>query len=208
MAKSARDFNSPETQIAYGLGANIGELGQMFGMERRDVTRKLARAGLRPSGTRDGTPVFSIKEACRYLVLPSDQVVAQVMSMHHYQLPPMLRKEYYQAVKLRQEILKAREDTWSTMRVVSYLGETFQQLRMALLLLPDTVARQTQLSSEQRELLNRAIDGVLSDARERLVSHFSAKTPSDDHGDGFQDYPDFFPTDAPARGEEDDSDSV
>lgn len=181
--RAPREFDAPETQIAFGNGANITELAQMFEMERRDVTKKLARGDLKPVGRRNGHPVFSVKEAARLLVLPSNRVVAQVLGMHHYQLPPMLKKEYWAARKLRQGYLVEREDLWSTARVASYMGEAFQQIRMALLLLPDALARRSQLTEAQRDVLNTITDGVLTDARERLVNSFKAKKYAGDHGD-------------------------
>ncbi len=148
----------------------------MFGMERRDVTRKLH--GLPATGLpRNGSQTWFVREAATRLARLPDDVIARVCKMNHHDLPPTFKKEYWAGESLRLKVEKETGRLWDTSDVIEYAGGAFKDIRMALLLLLDGVERETTVTDAQRAVMQRLIDSALEDARQKLVDSFEAKRP-------------------------------
>lgn len=151
-------------------GASIGQLGLIFGMDNRTVSRKLGL--LSPKGTRGGHPIYSIREAAALLVKPVGDIEEHIKKMHHRDLPPMLLKEFWSGQKARLDYEEATGDLWRTDAVIEHVSEAFKQCRTELLLMSDAVEREQSLSERARTILKGLIDGCLGGMRTRLFSAF------------------------------------
>lgn len=169
-----------ESRAIIYQGATIPQLAAMFELKSADVLRKLANVA--PTGKNtDGKDLYRVREAASQLARLPDNVVAQVMRLNHMDLPPMLRKEYWTGQNAMLKFLQAEGELWDTGAVVEYVAEAFKTIRMSLLLMTDTLERDSDLSETQRETLKTIIDSTLGDIRERLVITFQGRF-TDDNG--------------------------
>jgi len=174
-------LDAESRQIIY-QGATVPQLAAMFEMKSGEVLRKLASVA--PVGNKDGKDIYRVREAASYLAKLPDNVVAQVMRLNHMDLPPMLRKEFWTGQNARLKFEEAEGDLWPTAQVVEYVSDAFKQVRMALLLLSDTIERDTVITDDQRERLKTMVDAAMEDIRERLVGTFNARLAEDDGRSG------------------------
>lgn len=147
-------------------GATARQLGIMFGIATAAVETRLAK--VQPNGERSGLPIYLVRDAAPHLApLPAD-VVERVVRMNHMNLPPLLRKEYWQG---QHELLRVKEQTgdlWRTSAVLQYVGLTFRDIVSEIKLMADAVERDTVLTEPQRETVERLIAGVLQSIQTRL----------------------------------------
>lgn len=159
-----------ETKAIIYEGATIRQLAIMFRADPKVVSRKVA--GLVPVGRRRGNNVYRVDEAASRLVKPGYDIERYIREMNHTDLPPLLAKEFWNAQRARQTFEENEGDLWRTADVVQALGEAFNTCRMALLLIPDAVERQTGLTDQQRVVIKSLVDGALADLRHKLKDRF------------------------------------
>lgn len=151
-------------------GATIRQLAMMFKSDPKVVARKVS--GLVPVASRDGTVVYSIPEAAARLVKPSYDIERYIMEMNHLDLPPLLSKEFWNSQIARAKFEEMNADLWRTPEVVRAISELFNDTRMVLNLLPDTIEREAGLSREQKAVVRRTVDGAIVAGRDKLVKRF------------------------------------
>lgn len=162
-------------------GMNVTQFAQMLKMERRDVGAKLF-GKVQPVGERKGQPIYSPKEALPHLVKPAYDVASYLQTMSPSDLPKMLTKEYWAAMRSRQEYELKAGDLWPTSKVVQEVGELMKMVRMSALLALDTVERQVELSDRQRGIIKDLMDGMLRDLHNRIKDRMP-KQHIEEHGD-------------------------
>lgn len=178
-AKADEEFgraDDPETACIIYEGATIRQLALMFKQDPKLVTQKVSP--LVPVGRRRGTPIYSVAEAAQRLVKPGYEIERIIMNMNHSDLPPMLQSAFWNGLKARAVYEEMIGDLWRTSKVVRLISMLFNSVRMALLLLPDTLEREAGLSVEQRAVVRRVIDGALVEGRKAIMKEF------EDYGDG------------------------
>ncbi len=180
MAKIPRDYDSAESKIIFSGGATMTEFAEMFRVDRRTAQRHLLN--LQPIGERNGAPLYSVREAAGRLAPIQDDVIARVLRMNHADLPKSLSKEFWQALETKLRYLQRSGALWPTTQVIEYCGAAFNEIRMALLLVPDALDRELTLTPELRERIQDLIYGVLKDAARRLVEEFRKRRESDRRG--------------------------
>lgn len=158
-------------------GASISQLSGVFRMDRRDVAKRLVP--LKPAGERGGFPVYDFKEACRYLAEPLFSIEEYVAQMNHTDLPMMLRKEYWAGRRSQQLYEIANGDLWRTEQVIEHETELFKTIKMSLLLVHDTVERESELTAAQRQIIHNLIDSALQNAQKAVLESLS-QSPADD----------------------------
>lgn len=168
---SASESYDDETQGIIYQGASSRQLALMFHMDPSVVSRRIS--GLIPVGRRRGAMIYSIAEAAARLVKPGYEIERYIMEMNHLDLPPLLAKEFWNAMRSRLAFEESNGDLWRTVDVVRAFSEVFQTLRMSLMLMSDAVERETSLTDGQRLALRRLIDGGLHDCRTKLIEKFS-----------------------------------
>jgi hypothetical protein len=90
--------------------------------------------------------------------------------MNPKDFPPALSKMFWEGMATRRRYEEQVGDMWTTTDVMTIAGETFQSLRMSLLLIPDALFNETELSEVQMKIVQDVIDNNLEMARERLVN--------------------------------------
>ncbi len=150
--------------------ATMAQLGQLFETDPKTLPKRLR--GLRPSGVRNNTSTYKIREAASRIVKPGYAIEYYLRTMNHNELPPLLTKEYWNGQRARQIYEENAGDLWRTAQVVEAFAEAFKTLRMSLLLMADSVDRETELSEPQRKIIKRMVDGAIDDLRESMITRF------------------------------------
>ena len=156
--------------------ATMSQLAQLFRTDAKTLPRRLRR--LKHVATRSGTRVYSIRDAAAYLVKPGYSIEEYIRNMHFSELPTGLHKEFWAALRSRQEYETRAGDLWQTAAIVEAFGEALKTARMTILLFLETVERETGVTEAQRTIIRRLTDGLIDDLREALVEKFKDYEPS------------------------------
>lgn len=167
-------------------GATVTDLSFIFGGSQNDIHKKIAGV-VRPCSPKHATPIrYKIRDVAPYLVeqrLSAADVEAQIRKMTPAKLPPALQDAFWKAMTSRLNYEERRDQLWSQARVVQVLGEAFKPLALTLRMMEDTVSQQTELTAEQRTIIQELCDSMLRSLQESLIDKFSHYTPyPDEHG--------------------------
>lgn len=155
-----------ETEAMLFEGASISQLGRIFKMDNRSVKAKLH--GCPTVKMRAGSPIYDIKEAARYLVTPRWSIDEYIAKMTHADLPMMLRKEYWAAMRSKQIYEQAAGDLWPTEKVQGHISDILKTIAISLRLSADSVERETGITEQQRQVVIRLMDEALGNAHRDL----------------------------------------
>lgn len=161
-------------------GLTLSQLMVILEMDRRDLTKKIEAANLKPCGMNRGHPIYKLKDVMPLVVKPVYDVEAYLRQMNPQDLPKHLSKEFWAGQRSKQEFELKAGNLWPTEKVVSEVGELFKLVKMSALLTVDTVERQVELSEEQRGIIKRLMDGMLIDLHQTIVEKFSSKEVPND----------------------------
>lgn len=161
-----------ETQAMVYEGASVRQLSIMFTMDHKTVQQKLA--GIVPSGSRRGTAIYNVGEAAQRLVKPSYEIERVLMNMNHSDLPPMLQNAFWSSQEKRAKYEEMMGNLWPTQKIVRLVSALFNSIRMILLLLPDTLERESSLTKEQKAVVRRVVEQALVEGRKKIVKEFKS----------------------------------
>lgn len=162
-----------ETRAIIYEGVSINQIGLLFDKRNPEVSRLIATAKIAPCGERQGYPIYKLKDVAPVMVPPREADVSDVIrNMSPKDLPPALTKEYWAAQHARLKFEEDRGDLWRTEEVIEMLSEVFKTLRMSILLMPDQLEKQSQLTDQQRNIVMGMIDGLLNDLADSLIERF------------------------------------
>lgn len=168
-----------ETKAMIFEGASISQLNAIFGMDNRTITAKIA--GLDPVGTRGGAPIYSIKQAAQLLVEPIldleqvEVVAAYVRKLNPTNMPKMLTKEFWSAMRTKQLYEEDAGDLWRTDKVVEVFSDLVKSVRMPLILAKDAIANVKELTDKDQKIIDQIIDGILEELHDAVVKQFGAR---------------------------------
>lgn len=165
----AQRQGSEDMKVLYD-GLNISQLEKAFERDKRTINQALA--SVEPDGYRNGVPIWRISTAAQYLVKPSYSVEHKLRRMNPRDLPPMLQKEFWDAMSRRMKFLEDAGDLWRTDSVISMMSECFQTFKMECRLTADAVGQNVELSKRQRDIVVNLIDGMMENIRRGLVTQF------------------------------------
>lgn len=166
----AKDRDDGATGAMLYEGASISQLSKLFEMDARDVSKKMR--DVPPSGERRGFPVWRVKDAARALTPPevSDAAILNhIASMNFRNLPAALNKEIWNGLRARLRFEQEQGVLWHTDRVAEIIQRMMQAIRMTLLLVPDRLNRQDDLTSRQRDLVEKMMDELLLDLKQQIT---------------------------------------
>lgn len=169
------ETEAPAPDEVVFLGATISQLKTIFAMDVRTIKGKISE--IKPSGQRNGSPFWRIRDVAPYLVKPVGDFEAALRNMSHEDLPPNLRKEFWHAKRQEQAYKKEAAELWPTEDVQVAFSEAFKTLRTELLLLGEAVEREVSLPERAREILKANIDATMNNMRENLIVKFDAPDP-------------------------------
>lgn len=170
-------------------GATVSELALMFGGSQNDVLKKIGGRvePVTPPGIKPMR--YRIREAAPYLVehnLDAATIEQIIRKMPPDKLPPKLSDTFWKGQNARLDYQKKQGELWSTERVVKVFSDAFKPCSITIKMFADTVAQTTNITPEQKAILQELSDGLLSGLQSALVDAFDGfgeYTPaSDEHG--------------------------
>ena len=172
-----------ESGVAIFHGMSISQMSKLFEMERRDISEKIEKAGIKPCGKNGPWDIYKLKDVMPAVVKPLYEVEQYLLRMNPADLPKTLSKEFWAAQRSKQEFDLKAGNLWPTEKVVTEVGELFKLVKMSVLLMVDSVERQVELSEEQRAIIKRSMDGMLIDLHRTVVEKFSSKGKASEEED-------------------------
>jgi len=144
-------------------------LARIFRLDPKTVGAKLA--GVHPVTYDKGYPAYDLAEAAGYLTAPPDNQLEKVIaSMKSDELPPRLRKEFWDGKNAQLKFQRQACELWHTEDVIDVFTEVFKTLRSGITLFTDNVNRQQELSKSQREMIVALSDDLLLSLSKSLTA--------------------------------------
>ncbi len=151
--------------LANGIRLSLSALSREFGYHRETIKKRLAQAGVRPDGTRNGNPVFRLRDAAP-AVLETFNTSGRVEDPDLLQ--PTDRKAWYQSEKDRVALEKEQGGLVPREQVREQLAVVVKITARVLETLPDILERDCRLQPEMVDLVERRIDQARADWAEAL----------------------------------------
>jgi hypothetical protein len=167
-------YNADSAASLIHEGANLSQLMKIFGMDKRDIVEAIT-GKVEPSGKRHKAALYKIKDVAPYLIVPPyslDEFIEKMITAP--KLPLMVRKEFWTAMRSRQQYEIAAAELWPTQDVVETLNEVFISVRQSMLISREIVERETELTSKQRKIITQLIDSCL----ERVYATITERFPT------------------------------
>lgn len=174
--RQGSSFADAETKAALYEGLNCSQLIQLFRRDYKTVQKAIHESGIKPVATRYGADIYAVHEIAPYLVKPVFDVETYIRRMDPRDLPQRLSREFWTAMKSKQEVEEKAGMLWRTEKIVEQVGELLKLVKMSSLLMLDAVERQTELTERQRSIIRSLTHGMLDDLVKRVESNF--KVPS------------------------------
>ena len=174
-----------ESRAIIFAGASVNQLAAIFRSKPDLIQRRLG--DLRAVGTgRQGNPLYDLAEAAARLVPPEitpDMIDTYMRRVNHSRLPAMVSKHYWEGKRTRDRYLEMVDELWFTDDVLRVASDSFQALRMSLMLLPDMLRDSSKLDDEQFRTVQRMIDNTIEELSARLITALT-KPGRDQDGPG------------------------
>ena len=172
-----------DLQEAIYDGCTITTLGEIFGLEHKEVKKRVV-GKVPPVLPQKGKFVrYRIKDAAPFLVDSKIDPEELFKNLSPSKWPPALQDAFWKAQNSKQKWEENRGDLWRTKRVFEVISSAFKIIRMTILMFVDTVGQRTELSQEQRRIIQELGDGLLESLSKALIDEFAFYDPSEDeHG--------------------------
>jgi len=161
-----------ESRAIIYQSASINQLGEIFRMKTPDIARRLG--DLQPVGVgRQNNPLYELREAARRLIpmpITPEMIDSYMRRVNGRDLPPILNKLYWEGKLSRDRYLERANELWFTEDVNRVASESFQSLRMSIMLIPDVLREEGDFNERQFKVVQRIVDDALEAARVRLVT--------------------------------------
>ena len=160
-------------------GINIRQAATVFQVHNTELGNLVRKAGLKPSGTRNGTDIYKIKDIASVCVPPiwTDEEWETVLHKGHF--PETLKKDFWASRAYRLKYLTEAGEYWHTSEVIAAVSELNKTFAMGVRLIPDTLDRLTVLTPEQRKLVTELLDEVMQGVAKTVTENFTARAPKE-----------------------------
>lgn len=179
--KHVKSLDDESKGIIYD-GVSLSQLAAIFRKDIRAIARKIH--GVAPIGKREGHAIYDLAEAARYLVVPPTDLEGVIKKMAPSDLPKDLSKDFWAAMRSKQEYELQAGDLWPTAKIIEAVGELMQIVKMSSRLLVDAVERRTELTDKQREIITSLVEGMQNEIRQKVEERFSREGK---YGDSSED---------------------
>lgn len=167
-----------ELSIIYH-GATVTDLAQMFDLDNKTVQKRL-QGRVQPMKSVDKYTRYRIKDAAPWLCDAKIDYEELIKTLTPSKMPPMLQDGFWKGQLSRQKYMAQRGELWSTQRVFEVFSEMCKVIRMALLMVPDTVEQRSALTDEQRAIVQEVVDSTLNSLNTAVAEHFAFYEPKPD----------------------------
>lgn len=171
-APVGRDFRSLKNAYVHDLdrGVTTTWLMQAFTLPRRRVESLLTGCPVVRTG-QNNARIYDFREAVKYLVKPRVNLKQYLEGLEPKDLPEQLRSEFWGARLKEQKARHNARDLWRSEDVVAAFGELFKMIKDTAILWPDALEESTDLSTEQRDLLDDMVRNLLSQIGDTVMNY-------------------------------------
>ena len=155
-------------------GVTVAFLSQVFRIAPQKVKRLLVNCPVleyKRRGEKQVQNLYDLKTAAEFLLEPKIDPSDIVKRLKKDDLPPAINSAYWDALLKRQKWEENAVELWRTDKVREVLGTMFQTIKFTIQLWGDTVERETGLTDEQRDVINKLTDGLQQDIYNELVKN-------------------------------------
>ncbi len=149
-------------------GVTVTWLAGALTMDRKTVQKRLASCPVKSKG-QGGFPIYDLGQAMSYLVKPNFDIADYMRTMNPSELPPMLKKEYWQAENSRALYMQRAGDLWHTDDVLAVFSEAFKRIKDTLQVFPDDLERETGINRTQYEEAQKRTDMLRDELARTLI---------------------------------------
>ncbi len=165
-------------------GCSISQLADIFDRDRRTVTKYIHDAGVKPCATRNGNPIYKLRDVAGYLCdIDPDFIDQRIRNLNPQDLPPLLSKEYWNGKRARLTYLREEGDLWETSQIQMLLGVWVKNFVTGVRQIQDTIDRREILTETQREALVQEMDSLINMTRETLANAIQRAKDTADEDD-------------------------
>lgn len=155
-------------------GLSTQALAKLFRLDHGTVKARLIDCP--PKGTNEKARsvsglvmYYDLATAAEYLVTPKltpEQILKHIQTAD---LPPQFQKTFWDANLAKQRYEESAGQLWRTEKVQELLGTTFQTLKFTIQLWMDTIETESQVTSKQREIIQRLVDGLQQEMYDAMI---------------------------------------
>jgi len=148
-------------------GVSLTWLAGFTRMDRKTVKKRLSDC---PAiGKMSGSETYDPLLALSYLIKPRFDIRDYIKTMNPTELPPMLRKEFWDAENKRLKYQQTAGELWPTESVLAVLAEAFKRIKQTTQVWADDVEREAGMPREQYVALIARVDALREDLYRTLV---------------------------------------
>lgn len=148
-------------------GVTIAWLHGLLRMDKKTIKKRLGLC--KPKGKNEaGYTVYDIADAMSYLVKPRFDIRDYMKTMNPTELPPMLRKEYWDAENKRATFMERAAELWSTESVIEVFSDVAKIMKTSMQVWADDVEREAGMTPEQYKALIGRVDALRDTIANRL----------------------------------------
>ena len=156
-------------------GVTIKQGSVALHIHNTELGNLVRKAGLKPSGERNGADIYQIKDLASLCVPPiwTDAQWEEVFHKGHF--PATLKKDFWGAKKARLDYLINAGEYWHTDDVIAAVSELNKNFAMGIKLIPDTLERVTGLTAEQKKQIIELLDEVMQGVAKTVADTFGER---------------------------------
>lgn len=165
------------------VGLTIAQTAVAFGISQREVKEKVV-GKVQPATALHKSPVrYAIKDLAGVLGKTEFNIEDALRNVQPSKLPPMLQDAFWKAQRNKLAYMEQMGQLWSTERVIEILGDMAKPIRMQILMMQQHVADETELSEDQRVIIQALADKTLERISEEVEKVLKLRpVPFDEHG--------------------------
>jgi hypothetical protein len=167
--KKQTDGEVTSELLASGCGT-YAQIAQLFETDAKTLPKRMK--GILPKGKRRGNNIYSIREAASRIITPGYEIEEFIRQASPQELPVLLWKEFWNGQQARLNYETKLGNLWPTEDVAEAFGVFANEVRIALLLVPDDVDREVSVTDGQREVIRRIMHGTVDTLAARIAERF------------------------------------
>jgi hypothetical protein len=165
-----RRAGSGQTKISvetFLLPCSQNFIGRVLHMDPMTVKKRLQGAPV--AGTVGaGRPVYFFHEILPYIVKPKMDIGTYIRSLNPADLPNSINKSFWEAERIKNQVLQQNGEAWNTMKCLELFGAVFMLIKDRLPLIKEAL-REENIPPSAQKVLEEMCDQFQSELYEALV---------------------------------------
>ncbi|MBB5985920.1 hypothetical protein [Sphingobium lignivorans] len=143
-------------------------IGRVLHMDPMTVGKRLLNTPVKRHTVGAGRYVYYFHEVLPYLVKPKMDIATYLRSLNPGDLPNSINKSFWEAERIKNQVLQQTGEAWNSMKVLEVLGLVFMTIKDRIPLIKEAL-REMNISDEAQKKLDEMCDLFQSDLYQALV---------------------------------------